>query len=325
MKTMWRVGWRSVVTLLATAAFAMATTTAPGPGTLNYLEGQASLNGRALSAQSVHSAQMGPNGVLRTANGNAEVLLTPGVFLRLGNNSAIRMLSPGLANTVVALDSGSALLEVDQLYKENNLQVIVNGAPTRIEKTGLYVFAANPPSAGVLEGKAEVLAGNGQITLKKDHEAMLTPGEVRSQKLDKEAIESQPLYRWSSLRSYYDREASVNEARTVYVGGGWYGSGWYWDPYWSCYAFLPGDGFLAGPFGFGFYSPFYFGGFYGGGFHYGGFHHWGGMHEGHVGGFHAGGYHGGGLHAGGGFHAGGFGGFHGGGFGGFHGGGGHRG
>ena len=40
---------------------------------------------------------------------------------------------------------------------------------------------------------------------------------------------------------------------------GWYGTGWYWNPYFSSWAFLPGDGFFASPFGWSFYSPAYYG------------------------------------------------------------------
>src|SRR5580698_6658689 len=40
---------------------------------------------------------------LRTADGRAEVLLTPGVFIRLGEKSAIRMLANDLGDTQVAL------------------------------------------------------------------------------------------------------------------------------------------------------------------------------------------------------------------------------
>ena len=39
---------------------------------------------------------------------------------------------------------------------------------------------------------------------------------------------------------------------------GWYGSGWYWNPYFSMYSFVPGAGYLYSPFGYGFYSPFYY-------------------------------------------------------------------
>ena len=50
-------------------------------------------------------------------------------------------------------------------------------------------------------------------------------------------------------------EANIDTAQTVVVNGGWYGPGWYWDPFWNFYSFLPGNGILYSPFGWGFYSP----------------------------------------------------------------------
>ncbi len=84
------------------------------PGTLNYLEGRAPVDGQALSAKSVGSTRLAVNDVLSTTQGGAELLLTPGVYLRIGNGSAVRMLSPGLADTTVGLESGSAMLEVER-------------------------------------------------------------------------------------------------------------------------------------------------------------------------------------------------------------------
>ncbi|MBV8807880.1 MAG: hypothetical protein JO033_04325 [Acidobacteriaceae bacterium] len=76
--------------------------------------------------------------------------------------------------------------------------------------------------------------------------------------------------------------------------GGWYGPGWYWDPFWSGYAFLPASGFVYSPFGWGFYSP---GFVYAAPLHYGfyGHRYYGQVHgvrgavHGYAGGFHGGG------------------------------------
>ena len=58
--------------------------------------------------------------------------------------------------------------------------------------------------------------------------------------------------------------------------GWWGGTGWYWNPYYSTWSFIPGAGYFDNPWGFGFYSPAYLGvygfpyGYYGGGFYRGG-------------------------------------------------------
>src|SRR5947209_2115616 len=94
------------------------------PGVLNFVEGQATLGGEALSGKSVGSVQLQRGDVLQTANGRAEVLLSPGVFLRVGQNSAVRMVAPDLLDTRVALERGNALIEADQLHKEGNIRIL---------------------------------------------------------------------------------------------------------------------------------------------------------------------------------------------------------
>ena len=90
------------------------------PGTLNYIEGQASIDGRQVSSRSVGTTELEPGQYLATANGKVEILLTPGVFLRLDNNSTVKMISPNLTHTEVLLDRGRASVEADQIYDEGD-------------------------------------------------------------------------------------------------------------------------------------------------------------------------------------------------------------
>jgi hypothetical protein len=248
---------RAMLILLASAALAAASTTSmPSPGAVNYVEGQVALDGQNLSAASVGSALLETNQILTTGQGKAELLLTPGVFLRVGDNSEVRMVSPGLADTQVELMRGSALLEVTELFKENNLSLSVGGVVTRIDRMGLYEFNADQPAISALDGEATVSQGDMHLTLKKGHTVLIAAGQrFKAQSFNKDAVESDPLYHWSKLRSEYEAQANIETAQTVVVNGGWFGPGWYWDPYWSFYAFLPGDGILYSPFGWGFYSP----------------------------------------------------------------------
>src|SRR6202453_3653130 len=146
----------SLATLCAPAARAQIANPAV-PGTINYVEGSASIEGRVLNQQSVGSAQLGPGQVLQTTNGRAELLLTPGVFLRLDENSVIRMVSPNLLNTQVELDRGRADIEVDEIHLGNNLQVEHAGFTTRLLKNGLYAFDADQNTVRVFKGEAELL------------------------------------------------------------------------------------------------------------------------------------------------------------------------
>ncbi len=231
------------------------------PGTLNYVEGQASMGDQQLDSKSVGSAELRNGEVLSTGNGKAEILLTPGVYLRVGSNSSVKMVSNSLTNTQVALNRGEAMLEVDQLYKENNVQIAQSNANTRIEKTGLYDFDASDNQVRVFDGKAVVEANDHNTTVKGGHEVALNAdGKLKAHGFNKNEVrQNDDLYRWSSLRSEYLSEANVDAARMYYVNGawgpGWWGPGWYWDPFYAGFTFLPGDGFFYSPFGWGFYSP----------------------------------------------------------------------
>src|SRR5579859_1289473 len=230
------------------------------PGTLNYVEGQVSMNDQSLDAKSVGVVDLQNGQVLETGNGKAEILLTPGVYLRLGSNSSVKMISTNLTNTQVALNSGEAMLEVDKLYKENDIRISQPGANTRVVKTGLYDFDAANQDVRVLEGKAIVSADDRNTTVKKDHEVALNDAKVKSRGFDAKAVtQNDDLYRWSSLRSEYLSEANVDTARLYYANGwygpGWWGPGWYWNPWFAGFTFVPGGGFFYNPFGWGFYSP----------------------------------------------------------------------
>lgn len=249
------------------------------PGTVNYIEGQASIDGRAIAAGSLRSTAVAAGQTLATGVGSkAEMLLTPGVVLRLGDNSAVRMVAPSLTNTRVDLQRGNAMVEVDQILPENHLTVSDHDANIRLEKRGLYSFNADQPLLAVYDGKASAQIGDQSTDVGKGKELMLQPSaKLKTQSFDRN--QEGELYAWSRLRSQYLAEANGYSAQTIlaYSPGWWYGTGWYWNPYFDTWAFVPGAGYLYSPFGFAFFSPGY--AFYGG---YRGFYpgHFGGAYSG---------------------------------------------
>jgi hypothetical protein len=288
----------------ATYASAPAQRTQGMPGTINYVEGQAMLNGEPLGSNAAGYAVVQPNQTVETQAGFVEMLLTPGAFLRVGHNSQIVMQSVGLANIQLQVVRGSAMIEAADLVKGTTMQVNMNGATTQIEKRGLYEFDANQQVVRVLDGRAKVLEASRVKTVGKGDQILLTSANLKSQGFDKQVAESDPLYVWSEARSEAEAQANVKLASTIVVNGGWYGPGWYWDPFWADYAFVPGAGIMYSPFGWGFYSPGFvyaapiYRGFYGRGFYGHGYY-------GHVGGMAAvHGFAGRGAFAGGGFHGG---------------------
>jgi hypothetical protein len=245
--------------IFSTAAAAFAAVPA-APGIVNYVEGQTTLDGRSITAQSVGTAQLQPGQTLETTNGRAELLLSPGVFLRVGQNSAVRMVSPDLLDTRVEVARGSALVEADQLHDEGRIRIQDNGSTTTLLKKGLYRFSADSPSVAVYDGKAQVMENDKTVEVKSGREVNLS-GPLTESKFDKKSSEEHDqLYAWGKLRSEYLSEASASTARIYVSSPGWYGTGWYWNPMWRTYAWLPGDPVFYSPFGFGYYSPFAFGG-----------------------------------------------------------------
>jgi FecR-like protein len=230
------------------------------PGTLNYVEGQASIGDQTLNSKSVGSVDLQTGQTLRTGAGKAEVLLTPGVFFRLGDDGAATLVSPSLTNTEIALTKGQAMVEVDNLHKDNLLRVQQDGAITELRKTGLYEFDASNGAVRVFKGEALVHDGDQQVKVKGGHEFDIvnasSTGKLRTTKFDKSKLQETDLYRFSNLRSQYLAEANVDAAGIYVAGGpGWTGPGWYWDPAFWGYTWIPGNGMFVGPFGWGFYSP----------------------------------------------------------------------
>lgn len=319
-----------LLSLATLSAFSYGQNANPaGPGTLNYIEGQATLNGQQLSSKSVSNTQVEKGQMISTANGKAEVLLMPGVFLRLGANSAVEMISPSLTRTEVKVVQGRANVEVDQLYKENLFLVDMPNGQAHLTKKGLYGFDAGNSTLRVFDGEAEIYPGadlntNVQaIKVKGGRQIALSGEPAKPQKFDKDSAKDD-LYNWSSLRSQYLGEANINLAQ-AYAGTASFYPGWYWAGGPVGYTWLPGNGLFWNPFGYGFYSPYYIGG---GGFIYGRYGR--GFYPGFYPGYGYGGYYGyrGGRYIGGyprggvvgrpyGGFTGGVGGFHGGG--GFHG------
>jgi hypothetical protein len=253
------------------------------PGTLNYVEGQVSVAGQPVDHNAVGKTTLEVGQSMDTQAGKAEILLTPGVFLREGGNSSVKMTSSGLADTEVSVTQGHAMVEVDQIYPQNNLQIVEGNARVRLMKPGLYDFDLKQNQMRVFDGEAVVRDGDKQIKLKAGHELTLGSNVAeKAEKFDKKAFAGDDLYRWSSLRSDYVAEANVDAARivvadgwgpywgTAFWGPGWGWGGWYWDPWFSAYTFMPLDGIFFSPFGWGFYSPglVYRAPFYGGHFYH---------------------------------------------------------
>ena len=84
--------------ILTTSAWAQSVISAHS-GVIHYKEGQVEVDGQPVQ-QDPQKGQFGDiktGQVLEVKDGQAEILLTPGVFLRVAENSSFRMISNKLA------------------------------------------------------------------------------------------------------------------------------------------------------------------------------------------------------------------------------------
>ena len=246
----------SLATLLAPAALAQYTISAR-PGTINYVEGSATVNGQPLNPQSAATTSAKPGQTIATTDGRVEMLLTPGVYLRLDQGSAVRLISPDLTRTEVQVDRGRAEVEVDQLYKQNDIRINVGNVQTRLLGNGLYEFDTTANLLRVFDGKAAVTSSASDsgkpVEVKSGHTFALGSGSDKTAKFDRKHYDD-ALVSWSDLRTEYLSGGPVNAAhqQTGYGGyGDSFGPGWYNSfAYGGGYPFYSGfSGF--GPFGYG--------------------------------------------------------------------------
>jgi len=235
-------------------------------GVIQYVEGTAYLNDKPVQPRAGEFPDIRENQVFRTEQGMAEVLLTPGVFLRLGENSSVKMVSAKLSDTRVEVLGGSAMVECDDLAKDNAIMLLYKGNSIYLTKHGLYRVDAEQGLFKVYDGEAIVKAESGQLTLHKGKQTSLN-GVLMAENFD--VKDEDALYRWSDRRSGYLAKANVSSANSLAAGGygyypaygdplygfgGW--NGWYWNPMFGMYTYVPFDGFLYSPFGYGFWSPY---------------------------------------------------------------------
>src|SRR6266571_118052 len=129
-------------------------------GLVHFFEGSVSIDGQPLEQKFGRFCDIKPGSELRTDQGRAEVLLTPGVFLRVDENSSIRVLSNRLTDTRVEFIGGSALLDSLNTASVSPVTVACKSYEIRFKKQGRYRFNSVPAELRVDQGEAEVAFRN---------------------------------------------------------------------------------------------------------------------------------------------------------------------
>lgn len=222
-------------------------------GLVHYIEGNVLLAGKALEVRPAQFPQIKENQELRTEEGRAEMLLTPGVFLRMAENTAIRMVSTRLTDSRVEFLSGSVLIESADALKENSVTLMVGDSVIRPRRAGLYRLDSDPAVLRVLDGQAAVEAG-GKSLLLKDGRMLQLSGEMAVEKFDPKVGDA--FARWSMRRGEYISMANISAAKMISDSGRrWTNSLWGWNPYFGMWTFLPAHGSFFSPYGFRYWSP----------------------------------------------------------------------
>ncbi len=227
-------------------------------GVVHYVEGKVLLNNEIIDPKFGHFPDVKQNQELRTEEGKAEILLTPGVFIRLGENSGIRMISNQLADTRVEITAGSALVECAEILKDNSITILYKDSSIGIAKSGLYRIDADSaaPRLRVYTGEALLTSGSDSRTVKAGHEASFG-AVIATNKFD--VKDTDELYRWSSRRDSYISVANVSSARSARnMGGGsgfTGGSSWAWNQWYGMFTYVPYDRVYSSPFGWNYFSP----------------------------------------------------------------------
>jgi hypothetical protein len=167
-------------------------------GVIHYSEGAVFVDDQAVEQKLGRFSEIKQGSELRTENGRAEVLLTPGTFLRIGEMSAIRMISNRLTDTRVEFVRGSAILESVKAAPGTSVVIIYRTSEVRFHTSGLYRFKSEPPEVRVEEGEAEVLSDGRSITVKQG-QVLPFDGATLSSRLATEADDT--LDSWARRRS----------------------------------------------------------------------------------------------------------------------------
>ena len=138
-------------------------------GVIHFFEGAVYLGDRPLESHLGKFPSVPQGAELRTAEGRAEVLLTPGVFLRMGDRTAIRMVANDLADTRVELQTGSAIVDSGEPNADTSVSLIYKNWRVHFLRKGVYRIDSDPPCLWVRQGEAEVFTGTGGQPISVEH------------------------------------------------------------------------------------------------------------------------------------------------------------
>jgi hypothetical protein len=170
-------------------------------GLVQFIEGAVFLEGKPLQLLQSGSVQIENGQSLRTGQkGLAELLLNPNVYLRLGENSLLRMDGNKLLEPHLTLEHGSALLEVLEENRVQQISLHHAAGIVEIRNIGLYRLDAASGEFRVYSGAATIMIGGEKNDIKSKR--MIPLGKnLTSTRFN--PSKSDALHSWAAKRSFY--------------------------------------------------------------------------------------------------------------------------
>lgn len=230
-------------------------------GLINVADGEVFVDGKAVEHNPNGFTTIPKDGTLKTSEGRAEVLLTPGSFLRVSEFSSFRLLDNNTDNVAVELLEGAALVEVTELLDQNQLTFRAQNRIIRPLKGGVYLIEISPVARvrAYDGGEATVSVNDEQFVVKSNRELVASADGWVVSKFD--PADTDPLYRWAKRRSEYISMANLSAARTAPSRNSMLGNGnllgnWYFNPFFGTMTYVPWGHGVFSPFGYSYFNPF---------------------------------------------------------------------
>jgi len=264
----------AVLTLGAIPALAQPVISAKS-GVVSYVMGKVTVDDKAIEPSETKMAEIKENAVLRTEEGRSEVLLTLGTIMRTGENASFKMLTNRLIDTRLELLSGSHIVEVAEVSKDNNLTIVAKDATVVVNKKGLYRFDVDQSQIKVYDGVLGVQM-NGQNLLVGTGKMVGISGATASvEKFDREDTDA--LDHWARRRAERVAMANASSAKQVHD----YGcspttttnfaavnnptatspcynpcNSWRYNPWYGLVTYIPCGNNIYSPYGYRYWSPY---------------------------------------------------------------------
>ena len=242
-------------------------------GVISYIEGSVFLADKPLELQPTQFPDVKENVVLRTEEGLAEVLLTPGVVLRMGENSSFKMITNRLIDTRIDLLAGSFVVAALDIAKDTNVTFLVKESSLALTKAGAYHIDVQPARLKVFAGSVDVKTGNEAVTVGSGKMLSLDAALAVAEKFDVKDTDS--LDHWSRRRDELMARSNVSAANqqrqtlatvdpcydasngvSARTPGIFHALGsWSYNPYYGLMTYVPCNGSLRSPYGYQYWSP----------------------------------------------------------------------